>query len=229
MTHSGVDTCSIAFRPARESFFDSLLSRPWRAAKSGGMVFEQKAPGATKLGAFPAHGVVWWEGRLGALLDDNAKCWDLRPKSDLVAGEQVAREAIEQLAGQRLAPPGFCDDGELRRYDLAYELEFESVDGLAFMRVVAGMHAPRRKLNEWKSVDGQPETVYWRTPKRRVVTERIYDKGVESGSHPAGERIRIEAQRRPPKPKRRRPAVVARMDLASEFGRTIEPYLDNMD
>jgi hypothetical protein len=58
-----------------------------------------------------------------------------------------------------------------------------------------------------------------------VVTERIYDKGVESGSHAPGERIRLEAQRRPPKSQRVRPVHLANMDMSAEFGRSLIPYL----
>jgi hypothetical protein len=224
---SGLDTCSIAFRPSTEAFFDQLLSRPWKRSAAGGVLMAQLAPGDTRVGAFPDHGVVWWEGRLTALLTGSAGSWDLRPKTDLVVAEAAAREAIERLVGFEVAPdPRHCNDGEVRRYDLAHELAFDDGrDGLAFLRTVAGMGAPGRKVNVWRSVDGQPETVYWRTSKRGVVTERIYDKGVESGSHPPGQRIRIEAQRRPIKSRRMRPPVLARHDLAADFGRTMKPYL----
>jgi hypothetical protein len=224
---SGLDTASIAFRPITNTFWDQLLSKPFRRSAAGGIAMLQPGPGGTKLLAWPAYNVVAWEGRLGALLTGSETDWSLRPKTDLQVAEAVAREAIEALSGVRVAPDDrYCSDGELRRYDLAYELRFDDGrDGLAFLRTVAGMQAAGRKINVHFSQDGQPETVYWRTPKRGVVTERIYDKGLESGSDGRGQRIRIEAQRRPQKSRRMRPGVVARLDLAADFGRTMEPYL----
>lgn len=222
MTASGLDTCSVAYRPQRESYFDALLEKPHVPTGRGGVLFQTAGPGKTKLGAHPANGVVWWEGRADALLTGLEGSWNLRPKGDLAGVDITARRALEQLAGHDLGD----GDGELRRFDLASELEFDDGrDGLAFLRTMAGMCPPRRKLDVVKGPDGQPQTVYVRQAKSFVVTERVYDKGVESGSHAPGERIRIEAQRRPPRAKRFRPAHAARMDLSAEFGRTMIPYL----
>jgi len=48
---------------------------------------------------------------------------------------------------------------------------------------------------------------------------------VESGSDPPGLRIRVESQNRPPKARRYRPDVLASLDLAPVFGRTMRHYL----
>jgi len=189
-------------------------------------VFDERGPGGTRLGAFVGYGVVWLEGRLSALLSGDAGSWALCPKVGLQAADTVAREALERIACVGMFGARECSDGELRRYDLAFEHQFgHGPHGLAFLRTCAELLVPGRKTDVWRGPDGQVQTVYWRTPKRGVVTERIYDKGVESGSHAPGERIRIEVQRRPARAKRQRPAIVARRDLAPEFGRQMAPYL----
>lgn len=221
LTATGLDTCSVAFRPDRESYFDALLQQPHVPTAGGGILFRQKAPGETRMGAFPAYGTVWWEGRLDALLSGSKGAWELRSKSDLGEVERAARMALSDLADHWLDV-----DGEVRRFDLTAELSFEDGrDGLALLRTVAGMHPPRRKTELWMGGDGQPQTVSYRKEKSRAVTERVYDKGVESESHAPGQRIRIEAQRRPVKSQRFRPSELSKIDLSAEFGRSLVPYL----
>lgn len=218
MTLSGVDTLSIAFRPSPR-FVDRALKQPHRPSGRG-VVFDQLAPGHTRMGSF--HNVVYWEGRADALLRASKVSWGLRPASDVVAAEEAARRALSDLAGVELDAPA-----EVRRFDLAHEFEFEdSSEGFAFMRTMAGMCPPRRVLDTWSGQDGQPQTVYVRHPRSRVVTERVYDKGLESSSHAPGLRVRYEAQRRPPKAQRMTPAALARADLSSEYGRSLRPYLE---
>jgi hypothetical protein len=221
---SGVDTCSFAFRPSSQPFWDRLVTKSHRPSAAGGIRFEIPGPGRTSLLAWPSYGLVALEGRLAAVVTGDQDNHALMPKQQLEAGEAIAARAIEALAGAAMFKPADCTDGELRRYDLASELLFEdAADGIAFLRTVATLTPAGKK----RDVIGNeiPETIYFRTPKRLVVTERIYDKGRESGSHPPGHRIRVEAQRRPAKSKRRRSAIVGRMDLASDFGRTLSPYV----
>jgi hypothetical protein len=226
VTASGLDTCSVALRPTSQDWSDLLLQQPHRPAAGGGIVFLEPGPGDTKLGAH-GRGVFWLEGRLDAVITGSSEGWDLRPVIDLVDGERIAREAFDELAREpaewhELRPPA-----EVRRFDLAHEFAFDDGrDGLAFLRTVAGMCPPRRKLDVWKGQDGQPQTVYVRQAVSGVVTERLYDKGVESGSHPPGHRLRYEAQRRPPKSQRMRPDVLAGLDLRGEFGRSINTYVE---
>lgn len=204
---------------------DLVLSQPHRPAGGGGVVFREPGPGGTKLGAF-GRGLIWWEGRLDALLTDSESGWNLRPVRDLVAARNMAAAAFDVLAGEPISDYEFQPEGEVRRFDLAHEFEFEEGrDGLAFLRTVAGMCPPRRKIDVWKGQDGQPQTVYVRQARSGVVTERLYDKGVESGSHPPGERLRYEAQRRFPKTSRRTPETLATLDLAAEYGRSLKTYL----
>ena len=120
------------------------------------MVFRDGGPGGTKLGA---HGeVVWWEGRLDALLTDSARNWQLRPASDIAAAEHVAAMALGCLAGEPMQFGGGSPQGEVRWFDLAHEFVFEDGrDGLAFLRTLAGMCPPRRKLDVWKTLTASPK------------------------------------------------------------------------
>jgi len=221
LSATGLDTVSLAYRPERESFFDAILRQPHVPTAGGGLLFRERAPGETRMGAYPSHGVVWWEGRADALLSGTRESWQLRPKSDLGAVDRAARMALSDLADHWLDV-----DGETRRFDLTAELSFdEPEEGLAFLRTVSGMVAPRRKLAVWYGKDRQPQTVEVRQERSGALTERLYDKGVESGSHPAGMRIRLEAQRRPHRSRRYRPAHLAKMDMAAEFGRSLLPHL----
>jgi hypothetical protein len=226
VTVSGVDSCSIAFRVAHQDWSDLLLSKPHVRTAHGGVIFRQAGPGGTKLGAH-GRGLVWWEGRLDALLTDSARSWNLRPASDVPAAAQAAAAAFSALAGEPMDYGLQAPQAEVRRFDLAHEFGFEDGrEGLAFLRTLAGMCPPRRKLNVWKGADGQPQTVYGRFERSGVVDFRLYDKGVESGSHPPGERLRYEVQRRPPRSRRHRPEVIGGLDLRGEFGRSIRPYLE---
>ena len=229
MSASGLDTCSIAFRPESQDWTDLLLSQPHRPAAGGGVVFLESGPGGTKLGAH-GRGLIWWEGRVDALLTDSEAGWNLRPVRDVVAARNMAAAAFDVLAGEPISDYEPQPHGEVRRFDLAHEFEFDDGrDGLAFLRTVAGMCPPRRKLDVWKGQDGQPQTVYVRQASSRVVTERLYDKGVESGSHRAGQRLRYEAQRRSPKADRYTPETLATLDLAGEYGRSLNTYLGGDD
>lgn len=221
MSASGLDTVSLAWRPASERFVDGLLAKPHRSGPGGARVFREPGPGNTKLIAFPGYGVVSIEGRCGAILSDRESDHTLCAPADVVHAEAVGRLAFGLLAGVELVGPA-----EVRRFDLAHEVRFvDGLDGVSFLKSCAGMTAPRRKT--WLGINGGTvETVYFRQAKSNVVTERIYDKGVESGSHGRGQRIRIEAQRRPEKAKRYAPDVFAHLvDLGAEFGRSIIPQL----
>jgi hypothetical protein len=220
-----LDTCSVAFRPTSQDWTDLLLAQPHRPAAAGGIVFLQKGPGGTKLGAH-GRGLFWLEGRADAVVTDSEDGWNLRPVVDVVDVERIARHAFDELAGEPAEDYELRPPAEVRRFDLAHEFHFDQgADGLAFLRTVAGMCPPRRKLDVWKGQDGQPQTVYVRQAGSAVVTERLYDKGVESKSHAPGERLRYEAQRRPPKSLRMRPDTLASVDLGAEYGRSISAYV----
>jgi hypothetical protein len=233
---SGLDTLSIAFRRPTQEWSDLALSKPHVPTGRGGAIFRQPGPGNTKLGCF-GRGLFYWEGRTDALLTGTEASWDLRRPSDVLAARDAAAAAFASLVGR---PIDFAPDpkgdptaghlGEVRRFDLAHEFRFlDGRDGLAFLATLAGMCPPRRKIDVVKGQDGHPQTVYVRQAKSFVVTERAYDKGVESGSHAPGERIRYEAQRRPVKTDRMTAWKFATADLAPEYGRSINSYMEGSE
>lgn len=225
MTACGLDTCSVAFRPQTQEWSDLALEQPHRPGPGGSFLFTDKGPGETTLGGF-GRGLFFWEGRASALLSGSADSWDLLPVDALVDVEHRARAAFEELTGEPI-DFGWPLQGEVRRFDLAHEFEFsEGRHGLSFLRTLGALTPPRRKVELIRGQDGQPQTVYLRHVRSFAVDARAYDKGVESGSHAPGERIRYEAQRRPARSRRHTPSTVAELDLRGEFGRSINPYLE---
>jgi hypothetical protein len=103
------------------------------------------------------------------------------------------------------AEPGF---GGLRRCDATVDLQPPSRgEGLAILAGVAAIAktAPRSQAEVFFAKDGSGavETVYLRGYSGVKILGRWYDKGLESGSAPRGERVRAEDQRRYPKGHRR--------------------------
>jgi len=190
----GVDTVKFRFRPAVDEFVDGLLRQPHRWA-GGAAVMQEKPAGIV---VTVSGSVVGVEGRLDPLLTGCRDTFGLRPLSDVRAGEEVALALIEDMAGVRLdGGRGYYADAEIGRLDLAHEFEFdEQAEGLAFLDAVAALHPARRKSDVIRAEDGTVQTVYFRSTKALVAKERVYDKGVESGSHAAGLRVRFETQQR---------------------------------
>jgi hypothetical protein len=219
----GLDTVAFRFRPGWPEFLDQLLRNATHRASGGSVIFDQKPGGIV---CAIVGGVLCVEGRLAPLLTGERESWDLRPASDVYLGEQAARRVVEQLAGVPMdGGREYFSDGEVARLDLAHEFRFEdSADGLAFLSTLAALRPALRKVSPVFSGDGTVETVYFRSPKRFVVLERVYDKGVESGSHPAGHRVRLEVQRRYPRSRALVPRTVPNVDLGGIYGQSVAPY-----
>jgi hypothetical protein len=108
------------------------------------------------------------------------------------------------LAGVE-AQPGF---GGLRRCDATVDFSPSTVaEGLAILSGVAGVATTitrsQAKVHFAKDGSGGVETVEVRGYSGVKILGRWYDKGLESGCAPRGERIRAEDQRRYPKGHRR--------------------------
>jgi hypothetical protein len=214
---AGVDSVSFAWRPtgpAGDDLIARLRAREGRLGGAGAHVLNDRLAGDARVVVFES--VIAVEGRLGALLrgdEGEHRLWDWRA---LGAGADVARARLLRLVGTEGKDPGL-GGAEVRRLDLAGELRFDrGADGLAFLDALAGLRAPRCKTVAWRK-DAAPQTVYWVADRSRQVKMRAYDKGVESGTHEPGERVRVELQHRPPKSRRRRPDVLAGEDLRSLF------------
>jgi hypothetical protein len=80
--------------------------------------------------------------------------------------------------------------------DLTVDLEVgRGADGIAVMAGMGSIEVPRLKSETVRERSGRAvETVSWKGS--RGIHARMYDKGVESGSAPRGEHLRLEAQLR---------------------------------
>jgi hypothetical protein len=153
-----------------------------------------------RVGWFPGVGQVFAEGH-PAGRGDLADVAALPAALDALVGE-LANVGIRLPPGRALrAPlrgreprPGF---GGIRRLDAAADLRFsDGEQGLAVLDVLAQISPPRCAHGVYYSVDGRAETVVLRGYGGRRMLGRVYDKGLEAGTAPRGELIRLEDQRR---------------------------------
>jgi hypothetical protein len=227
MSACGVDTISLAWRPRDDHPFDALREVGYKPGPSGAMICRERGPGDERIVAYPANGLLTMEGRMGAILNGDAEDHSLVSAKRAPDAERACERTLRELLAYEPDQHTIC---EVRRYDLAREISFrEGADGLAFLRTLAGIHPARTRTTLEVGVDGQVQTVYVRTPKRGEVQQRHYDKGVEAGTHPPGQRVRLESQLRPAKDKRVATTTLARLDLAPHFIRRMEPYVSNTE
>jgi hypothetical protein len=229
----GVDTCSFSWRPQsgrlwahlEEPLETGCLLQGWNpdtqqvyasstVSKLGDRVSVKQKIGGGTVGYYPRHRMISIEGRLAALAARDERAPGLLPPSRLDSMAYMCALEVSQL----LYPSGiFFEEPSLRRLDLCAELRFakgEGDRGLRWLKGLAALDLPRVKRDVW-SKNGRIETVYYRTPSRGAVRLRIYDKGIESGSDPAGERIRIEQQYRWNGAKSPHPGDIASSDLGT--------------
>jgi hypothetical protein len=166
--------------------------------------------GGHRLGWFPDPRLVFAEGRAGG---------------EALVGAAGVGAALERLCGFLtdlgiLAEPTRC--AGLRRVDVAADLRTDcSAEGLALLECVAAASFGAGKLAAYR-VERRTETVLLKTRAGRTLA-RIYDKGSQLGTAPAGRWLRFEAQWRFPRD--RRPAAT-RLDPAALrrlFARRFEP------
>ncbi len=232
---TGVDTVSYAFRPKDAAALDrvrGLWSRREALNRTTGelirlddgprgSIIASTPIGAMRLGAFPGHGLLYAEGRLGAILAESAEDHTLAPAKSLSPGAELARRAFGDL-GLEISN----ETAAVRRLDLAGELHFDRPDdGLCFLRALANLDVPGSKRDIWMQ-DARVETIYYRTPKRGQVRLRCYDKGVESGSHEPGARIRLERQVRYAKAQQQTPEAIRSGDLEKLYQGRLAAWTD---
>ncbi len=157
------------------------------------MRVNQRLSGLGTVGAFPSASLLFVEGRARALQRRDETDHGLAAVRHLPVVQDGVTDALGDLLGA--APSGVA---QLRRADLTGELEFDrGEDGSQLLELVHELHSPLHKLHSISQKGGRRlETVYWRTPRKSVAVLRAYDKGIESGTRPVGERIRIERQLR---------------------------------
>lgn len=96
-----------------------------------------------------------------------------------------------ESAFDRSGSPGLAG---VRRLDITLDVERPASTGRAVLAGVAAIRPPGHLKSVTTRAGGSIETIAWRG--KRSMAARVYDKGVESGSHDRGERVRFEDQRR---------------------------------
>lgn len=162
-------------------------------AAGGAMRVNRRLDGLGTVGAFPAASLLFVEGRARALERCDEDDHGLGRLGHLQA---VQDQVVEQLGGLLGAAP--TSRTAVRRVDLTGELAFDrGEDGRQLLELLDALHSPNHKTAPVREKGGPGmESAYWRTPKRSIPVLRAYDKGIESGTARAGERIRIERQLR---------------------------------
>ena len=233
LTQIGVDTISWGWsdQGAVDRFLrlDGLViskddPRPLRVvpAPGGAVRLNRRLDGLGTVGAFPGACLLFVEGRARALEVKDEQDHGLGEVRQLPRIQEQVLDSVGELLGASVATPG-----SLRRTDLTGELRFErQEDGRDLLWVLDQMHSPNHRTSPVREKGGRGiETAYWRTPKRSIPVLRAYDKGVESGTAPPGERIRIERQVRYSGGKRPTLEQWLQRDLADMFIAPIRRWL----
>jgi hypothetical protein len=137
-------------------------------------------------------GLVYMEGRAAALEAADPENHDLLDPVRITLAEQVARDLALEVGAPLDDQPA-----RLGRVDLASELRFsDDSEGSAFLHSLGSLDVPWCKSR----VDGRKgdriETVSFHGTRGKTIYLRAYDKGVEAGTDPPGNRIRVERQKR---------------------------------
>ncbi len=228
---SGVDSVSYALRPRGSEGIAALSEfyrrREFLHAGTGEVIRKARGPSGSllvgkpingmRIGCFPGPGLIFAEGRLGAMLARSGDDHRLTGADQLATGEERFREALG-LIGLDFEP----EPAAIRRLDLAAELRFDNpADGLSFMRAMAALDVPGLKRDIWVN-KGIVETVYHRTPKRGEVRSRVYRKDREAGIVGQGVIVRLERQVRYPKAKQQTSEGISGSDLEALYRGRLE-------
>jgi len=101
----------------------------------------------------------------------------------------------------------------VRRLDLAGELRFnDPADGLRVLRTFAGLQLPGLRQTR-RSSARRIESVSWGV----AVKHRLYDAGAHHGTDIPGIRVRLERQKRYPKPDQVSPGSITAADMGGLF------------
>lgn len=200
--------------------------RPLRVvpAAGGSVRLSRRLDGLGSLGAYPGADLLYVEGRARALQKRDEQDHGLGRPRDLPTTEESVLDQLGALLGK--APRAAAG---IRRIDLTGELMFErGEDGQELLDLLDGLHVARLRTAPVREVGGPAvETAYWRTAVRNVPKFRAYDKGVESGTAPRGERIRLERQVRHAKGTRPTLGQWLQGDLGELYARPLRSWLEN--
>jgi hypothetical protein len=141
---------------------------------------------------------------------------------ELARGAACASMAFESL-GIKLTVPV-----TVRRIDLAAELHFvDGLEGLAFLNACErGLHLSKlRQVPYHATGDARLESIVWQTTKGKKTKIKLYDAGFHHGTNPPGQRLRLERELRYAGQKSPTLEQAVALDLATEYGKPITPWL----
>lgn len=218
----GIDTLALLWPCQGGTEAMSAAGRVESYRHARGVLMAQRSTGGIRVLAWPEHGVLKAEGRLSAALDGDPGTWRLAQRGEVLAADDAMREAVREVLGH--APDGRAV--LVGRYDLATEAHYtDPTQGLATLAAMSALAPSGHLTRTFAAPGGRVQSVAMVTERRAVPVFRAYDKGIESGSHAPGERVRFEAQRRLPSGRRTTPRQLARGDLRSAFARTLQPFV----
>jgi hypothetical protein len=217
----GVDTVAVLWPDQGGTELLSRIQAAPTVPYARGLLALDRGPSGARVMAWPEYGTVKLECRLGALVDGHRDSHRLGTRDELRLVGDVGAAELAALLGAKPDTRAVT----VGRFDLVTERDCEASEGIALLRAMRALCPPGMKLRTFTAADGRVETVSVVTERGGRTIFRAYDKGVESGSNPPGERIRFEAQRQLAKRSRPGPNALANSDLAADFGRTIEPFV----
>jgi hypothetical protein len=187
---SGIDTVRYRWRTGDTDVYRGFQRRP-EGVYEGSRGENYVPTEAGRLGAYP-DGLVYFEGRVGAIAARDRNDHSLASVSQLYPAERVARQLAREHGLNVKDEPA-----QLGRVDLASELRFSHPqEGSAFLHSLSALDVPWCKLRTDGRKGDHIETVSFHGTSGKTIYLRAYDKGVESSTAPAGIRIRVERQKR---------------------------------
>lgn len=144
-----------------------------------------------RVGCYP-DGMAYIEGRVSAMVVGSPDEHRLATVHELPTAERVAHRIVNDVGYPVPEEPA-----RLGRIDLASEMRFtRGSEGLAFLHSLSRIDVPWCKSRTDGRKGDSIETVSFHGTRGKTIYLRAYDKGIESGTYPPGERIRVERQKR---------------------------------
>ena len=193
MVAAGIDTWSVCWYLDNDATTDHMAVIASRRSGRYSLVPDQVA----------GHRVVYDRGNRLVWAEGHPVDGQLAPVDAgfLVQVQEAVADGIGDL-GVAVPRRRYRGGGErspgpagIRRLDLTADLQRTSTIGRAILTGVAALEAPGQlRSTVHRAPDHAIATVTWEGASGKMA--RTYDKGLESGSHAPGERVRLEDQRR---------------------------------
>lgn len=200
-TNAGVDTWSICWYLRDQSSAHRAIEALATQRVSRGKRMEEQVVDHT-IGWFPASRMLYAEGHPRS--DGLAQFAELVPAKEAIEAGLRDRGVLPpayrmrpliDFNGMALSVSGKSGFAGCRRLDVTVDIERPKSVGSAILVGAASVDpGPAFKGQVHRGIGRRIETITWSGSRSKVA--RIYDKGIEAGTHSAGERVRLEDQRR---------------------------------